>query len=287
LQFNRFRLDCAFFLQPRDGRGTYSTQDGPDAQIEIVANDLSPLAVPMTVNGKTFLTIPYSHRDRKGFPYFEYELAADTSSEMVQGIQAWVVSYSGELPYLPVSRLEYLKEASQEVQAQKDEMIRQLKQYIPVRSEEEQTSFHESQAKLIQDSYSGTVREARLKVLELTNQKDEEYLKARIKAKTAGYDETLALIDSLTKFSRPMDLQKPAMLSTPAADFQGFEDGRPGERMLIRWNKRYFNKKSPAEGTRFFTVIIHYDRDLLHTENLDGELGNQLHLDYLQNLLAK
>src|SRR5450755_4723952 len=94
------------------------------AQIKVTANDFTILfRDTLYVNRKVFQTLKGTKAVKNGFPYFEYLAAAGEgpADERPVHTKLWLITTAPDkLPYVPVTRKEYLEEASQEVKDEKD-----------------------------------------------------------------------------------------------------------------------------------------------------------------------
>ncbi|HEV9037573.1 MAG TPA: hypothetical protein VGQ51_13155 [Puia sp.] len=231
----RFGVSCIFHnddVNPND-----------PCDLTIFANDISPLTGSLTVNGQAFVTL-------KGFtgssPAFEFDMpahggnsAADTETVHVK---AWLVAAdSSMLPYIPVTRKEYLSLAQQELENRKEMLIADIKSRINIRSATQQETGKQQALDQLRKTYSGADLQTRTRIFLSSYKTDEEYMKQHITAATEELDRTLALIGKLLTGSTPQQLAQPAVVSVAAVEFRGFEDGRPGSTVLVRLRGDYYN----------------------------------------------
>ena len=184
-----------------------------------------------------------------------------------------------------LSREQYLTEAKAELLSEKKQMVETMKKYIPVRSAAEQETNRNKEKMELEDKSAGPAQRARLKILAQLFKSDEDYLKENIEAKSAGFDKTLQLIDSLIQFSTPNELEKTAMVSRAPIDFRGFEDSSANRQVITRWNMDYFDKKSSKEKPQFMTIILRYDPTDLTPEFIDRKISTKINFSLIQQLL--
>ena len=228
---------------------------GPNANLSIMANDLSPLLDRLVVNDQTFLTIRPSVAIRNDCPYFEY-----TSGNAAPTL-AWLVTADNQPLYIPVTRREYLIEARMELNNTKKGITAYMQQKMPVRSAAVQEADKKAAMDQLSAMYSGTELKVRMKMLLQNYKSDEEYLKENTDKETAQVDSTLHLMNALLEHMPATELNKPAIVSVQAADFRGFEDGY-GDKMLIRMNEAYFKTAHTEETPLFFLVSVQHDQSV-------------------------
>jgi hypothetical protein len=247
-----------------------------NADLSITANDLQPLLDQLVVNGQHYLTMRIASASEKHTSYF-----ADDQTKM------WLVTASkGQLPFIAVTRKEYLAEAKAELLAMVKSIEAGWKLKIPVRSAAAQEAERKAVIDQLKSMYSGTDLAIRVRVYLQSYKSDEEFLKANIAAETAGFRATMRLMDSLTARLGAAELGKPAVVSVGAADFRGFEDGQSNY-MLIRMNEAYFNKTLSDEKPQLFLVSWHYDGANATAAELDRQLTAKFDGRVLQEMLDK
>jgi hypothetical protein len=136
--------------------------------------------------------------------------------------------------------------------------------------------------------YSGIDLQVRMRSFLNNYRSDEDYLKENISSGTAGLDNTLHLMDSLSTHLMAAELSKPAMVSVAAADFTGFEDNTGGKAMLIKkMNTAYFDQNAGVEKPQFFLVSWNANASEPATTDLDKEMGSTIDtaVPYLLNIL--
>jgi hypothetical protein len=221
-------------------------------RLRIMANDIGPLLDHLILNNQNYLTIRPVSDENGDCHYFESDM-----NNLRQKI--WLITASGNrLPYVPVSRKEYLLAARMELTGARNTIVADLKQKMPIRSLSEQEMDKKAAMDQLSAMYSGADLQVRLKMFLEGYQTDEEYLKENMTKGTADLDNTLHLLDSLLSHLAVEQLNKPAIVSVQASDFQGFEDGH-GDKMLIRINAACFNSTLSADKARFFLVSWQYD----------------------------
>ncbi len=251
----KFTVQCNFY--------------GDKAKLSILANDISfLLREPLVVNGQQFLAIKPVADPKKDCPYFEWAVdgAVDSTAARV-----WLVStVKDQLPYIPVTRAAYLREASAELTAIRNGIIADMKNNMPVRAAAIQEADKKAALDQLGTLYSGMDLQVRTRMFLSSYKTDEEYLKENIDKGTADLERTLHFMDSLLNHSTAAELNKPAIVSVQAADFRGFEDGH-GDKMLVKPNPAW----STADGgnqPQFLLVRWQYDPSESMANAIDREI---------------
>lgn len=253
-----------------------------NADLGIIANDLGPLLDHLVVNNTDFLTIHPATAGSSDCQYFEYEAATGK-------IKYWLVTaVHNQLPYTPLIRKEYLQEARAELKNKRDRIVADLKERMPIRPLPVQAAEKAATIDQLKSIYSGIDLQVRMRSFLNNYRSDEDYQKENIGSGTAGLDNTLHLMDSLSTHLTAAELGKPAMVSVAAADFTGFEDNMGGKAMLIKkMNTAYFDPNAGVEKPQFFLVSWSTNTPEPATIALDKEMGSTIDaaVPYLLNIL--
>ena len=251
-----------------------------DNDLTVFANDISPLLGHLTVNGKDYTTIRTATTVR-GNITFEFDVENNLH------VKAWLVTVdSAALPYIPVTRREYLDEALEEVQGLKDAVVNDIRAKIHIRSAAEQEAEKAEMIERLRNTYSGAELEARSRVYLNNYSKDSDYILQTIARNTAGYNTTIRIIDSLLHNSTARELSQPAVVSVPGEDFHGFEDGQTNTTTLIRLNPAYFTG-SNEQAPKCLLICWRYNPNETLAAGIDNQLNQNFNSQSFQSLLAK
>jgi hypothetical protein len=143
--------------------------------------------------------------------------------------------------YTPVTRKEYLQQAKAELTDMKNSIVEGWKLQVRVRPAAVQEAEKKANIDELKAMYSGVDLEVRMRIYLRNYKTDEQYLKENTDKETAGPLSTLRLIDNLLAHMSATDLSKPAIVSVPSPDFQGFEDGKT-DNMLIRMDAAHSDR---------------------------------------------
>lgn len=228
-----FGVSCVF----RNGDDKMSSP----GDLTIFANDISPLLGHLTVDGHEFATLKGFTGEQDG-PGFEFDMPADgdNTGGMIH-VKAWLFTAdSSVLPYILVTRKEYLEMARHELESRKEAIIADIKSRIQVRSAEEQEAVKQQTLDQLRGTYSGADQQTRIRIFLAGYKTDEDYRKQNILEATGDLDRTLAIMTDLLVNSTAQQLAQPAVVSVSSEDFHGFEDGQPNSTALVRLCDAYF-----------------------------------------------
>jgi hypothetical protein len=264
----QFGVDCHFADQ--------------HAELTITANDLQSLVGHLAVGHQQFLTMDISPALKNGGQYFEY---AGMDGDVK--VRRWLITTGiDRLPYEPVTRKEYLQAAKIELTAIKAAIIAEVKEKVPVRSVAIQEAEKKAMIDQLKAMYTGIALEVRMRQYLKNYRTDEQYLKDNTDKETAGADSTMHLMDNLLAHLPATELGKPAIVSVPAIDFNGFEDGHT-DKMLVRINPTYFNGGLSDEKPQLFLIEWRYDASNAAAADIDRQLTQNFDGRQLKALLGK
>jgi hypothetical protein len=251
-----------------------------DNDLTVFANDLSPLLGHLAVNGNDYTTIKTAAAVH-GNTTFEFDL--DNGLH----VKAWLVTAdSAALPYVPVTRKEYLDQARQELEGLKDVVIAGVRGKTHVRTDAEQEAEKQQMLDQLKATYSGAELEARTRVYLHNYMKDADYVIQTIARNVAGYNATIRVIDSILRNSTAQQLAQPAVVSVKADNFRGFEDGKANTTTLVRMNPAYFtggNEQAP----KCLLICWRYNPAETLAAGIDHQLDENFNSQSFQSLLAK
>lgn len=251
-----------------------------DNDLTVFANDITPLLGNLTVNGNNYTTVKASTRV-KGNQFFEF----DTENNF--HVKAWLVVADGAaMPYIPVTRKEYLEQAHKELVSLREAVDAEIRAKIPVRSAAVQDAGKTQMLRQLRDSYSGAELETRTRVYLQNYIKDEDLVAQTIARNIAGYNGTLALVDNLLHTSSAEMLSQPAVVSVTADNFDGFEDGKANTTTLVRLNPAYFTG-SDEQAPKCLLVCWRYNPAEALSAGIDNQLDTNFAAASFQDLLAK
>jgi hypothetical protein len=252
------------------------------AELTITANDLQPLLGHLAVGHQQFLTMDISPAVKNGGQYFEY---AGMDGNVT--VKRWLITTGiDQLPYVAVTRKEYLQAAKIELATIRTAIISTVKEKVIVRPAAIQEAEKKAMIDQLKNMYTGLALEVRMRQYLKNYRTDEQYLKDNTDKETADVDSTMHLMDNLLTHLSATELGKPAIVSVPAVDFNGFEDGHT-DKMLVRINPTYFNSGLSDEKPQLFLVEWRYDASNAAAADIDQQLMQNFDGRQLKALLGK
>lgn len=253
--------------------GMLNAGPGKEGRLVITVNDLAALQQTFSLNGNDYLSLRPTQEIYDGVRYSETAGGKEEAQGEGRTAKTWLITYAGRLPYTVLSRKEYLEEARKEISADKQRLKEDLQQRIPVKTAREEEAAQKREIEAIGNMYSGATRDSRVRSYLASYKPDSVYFKEVFAAQSASLDTDSLLLDSLLTRSSPDSLAKPAVVSVPAHAFREFEDGRPGSRMLAKWNLSYFDKSLSLARPQFIVVSWVYDTADGVAVNIDKQMA--------------
>jgi len=252
------------------------------AELTITANDIQPLLGHLAVGHQQFLTMDISPAVKNGGQYFEY-----TGMDGNVTVKRWLITTGiDQLPYVAVTRKEYLRAAKIELAGAKATVVAAVKEKVQVRPTAVQEAEKKATIEQLKAMYTGVALEVRLRQYLKNYRTDEQFLQDNIDNEAAGVDGVMHLMNDLLTHMSVSELNKPAIVSVPAVDFNGFEDGHT-DKMLVRINPTYFNGGLSDEKPQLFLVEWRYDASNAAAADIDQQLMQNFDGHQLKALLGK
>jgi hypothetical protein len=262
-----FGVDCHFAEQ--------------HAELTITANDLQPLVGHLAVGRLQFLTMEISPAIKNGAPYFE-----STGVDGNVTVRRWLITTGiDQLPYEAVTRKEYLQAAKVELAGEKVAIVAAVKEKVRVRPTAVQDAEKKAMIERLKAIYTGVDLEVRMRQYLKNYRTDEQFLQDNIDNEATTVDNAMHLMNDLLTHMSATELNKPALVSVPAIDFNGFEDGHT-DKMLVRMNPTYFNGERSAEKPRVLLVEWRYDAAIAGAADIDQQLMENFDAQALRVMLV-
>jgi len=258
------------------------------ANLIVTVNDYTTLVGHITLDNKDYMTLPANAAIRNQCPY--YEFAGGTTPENVHMLNrnSWVVTARPDvLPYMPITRKEYLEISIGWMGDTKAQIIADVKQRTPVRSHEEQEALKKREIDELSSRYSGAELQMRTQMYLDNYKSDEEYLKEHIDQATADVDSTISFVKGMLNRLSPATLSAPAIISPTTREFEGFRDGDPGMVMLVRKNPDFIQAGAAPEKPQFFLVTWTSEPGDNAARATGAQIAQSLDIRYLKTLLSK
>jgi hypothetical protein len=279
----RFGVSCVF----HNG----DANSNLDNDLTVFANDISPLMGRLTVNGHVFVTLK-GIIGGKGRPAFEFDLPSGDNTgaaapETIH-VKAWLVTAdSSMLPYIPVTRREYLEQARQELGIRKEAVIADIHGRIRIRSAAEQEAGQQQMLEQLRSTYSGTELQTRIRICLGNYKTDEDYVAHAIAVATEELNHTIGLIDGLLTGSTAQQLAQPAIVSVPCTAFHGFEDDGPDRTVLVRLRASYYTGDADQATIKSLLICWRYHPADPTAAGIDHQLAGNFERGRLKDLFEK
>jgi hypothetical protein len=262
-----FGIDCHFADQ--------------HAELTITANDLQPLVGHLAVGRLQFLTMEISPAIKNGALYFE-----STGIDGNVTVRRWLITTGiDQLPYEAVTRKEYLQAAKVELGGARARIVAAVKQKVPVRAAAVQEAEKKAMIERLKAIYTGVDLEVRMRQYLKNYRTDEQFLQDNIDNEATTVDNAMHLMNDLLTHMPASELSKPAIVSVPAIDFNGFEDGHT-DKMLVRMNPTYVNGGHSTEKPQVLLVEWRYDVSVAGAPEIDQQLVENFDAQALRSMLA-
>jgi hypothetical protein len=191
-----------------------------------------------SVDGADAWLLPKKNGEWKGLPLYKPSGSNDKN-------KAILITRDNQLPYKPVSRLQFLQSMKAKIEADK-KLQHDAGEKQAVRSEAEEEAAKQKGLQNIEKNTSPQYREQR-KAGYLKNYKtDEERKQENIRLSDGYFDGKLKPLNDELNNGSGNDLQQPAIVNNDYTGiFKGFSTDEKGGRMVVIINTSYFNIQLP------------------------------------------
>lgn len=258
------------------------------ANLTVTVNDFSSLVGHITLDNKDYMTLPANRAVRNQCPYYAFPGGTTPENVHTPNRNSWVVTARPDmLPYIPVTRKEYLEISIAWLGDTKAEIIADVKQRTPVRSHEEQEAIKKGEIDELSSRYSGAELQMRTQMYLDSYKSDEDYLKEHIDQATADVDSTISFVKGMLNRLSPATLSAPAIISPTTREFEGFRDGDPGMVMLVRNNPDFNQPGAAPEKPQFFLITWTSEPGDDAAQAIGTQIAQSLDTRYFKTMLLK
>lgn len=235
-QFNS--LYKAWYCNPNRHKLMQGTETGTWAYVFV--NDLHKFIeeiADLKINNTTAYYLPAKTGEWKGMTLF------DVGSTQYKQHKAVLLTHGNQLPFIPVTRLQYIQAIKQNLEDEKkSEFV--LNDKMKIRSEAEQ----QAEKQRLMDGYVTSFKpERREKAKEnfLKNYKTDQQRKEEdLRSKEKRYADRINAIENIRKNFSKNELDEPAIIN-PFQAFKEFTTEEKGGRRMVFINTNYFNMQLP------------------------------------------
>jgi len=212
--------------------------------------------------------------DLNGFPLYE-GVYNETTNLGTQYSRTVLISRSGQVPYIPVTKKEYLKAFVEHMEREKAKSLQELNHSWEYNSKEDK-----EKQKRIKEILPNTNFDSLEKV-------DKEEFSKSIKNSNQEFDELIKPAKELLLSMREEEGESPALLYNEySGEFKGFATEGRGGRMAVRLNKDYINMGLMKDVPQF--LVIYWSWDVLKpTSYWRDQLEKNLDFNTIRQLLDK
>lgn len=231
--------------------------NGYIASAFINVNGLGDIGGTMTLNGKEYSTVHLLNTVKDGYAYFSFN--RDNNPYNTELHESWLITYKDKLPFVYMSRREYLTEARAEQSRKMEEMIASVKLAHKVRPRAVQDAEKQKQVDYYKEHYKGTALESMLARYEKDYRSDEQQLEDAVELTKKNYGILFTNIDIYLGNAGAAYLSQPAIvLPYGTYSFKNFEGNEKDINAvyILRNNPQYYNTKLPAAAPQYITVVI-------------------------------
>ena len=236
--------------------------------------------LPDKIEGATAFLLPKKIGEWKGF--LLYEPSANTNP-----CKAILITRNYQLPYKPVSRLQFLKSMKEKLETNKKAQI-DTDNKMPERSDAEQEAAKQKgMENALKGATPNRIEERKEKYLK--NYKTDRQRKDENIQRTQKYfDGLIKGIDDVWKSLNEDELKEPAIVDNVsyASLFKGFTTQEKGGRMIVFVNNDYFNLKLPKYVPQFIALYWEWDTNP-PAQNFKKQLEENFPIDQMKALIDK
>ena len=236
--------------------------------------------LPDKIDGSIAFLLPKKIGEWKGLPLYE-------PSASSQKNKAILITRDGQLPFKPVSRLQFLNSMKEKIDANKKVQL-DIDNKMPERTEAEQAI---AKQKGLENALIGAPP-SRIEDRKATYFKryrtDRQLKEEKIQRTEKYYGDLTKAYDDIQKGFTDDELKMPAIVDRVSwtSPFNGFITQENGGRMIVFINTDYFNLRLPRYVPQFIALYWQWGNDST-AQNFKTQLEENFPLDKLKALIDK
>ena len=198
--------------------------------------------------------------------------------------RAVLITRNNQLPYKPISRLQYLQAMKQKLENEKKIQMDIInKQSVKTDAQEEEAKLRdlENIAKNNRPQYVAQRKESYLKNYKTDKQQKEENLQRTEKI----FDDRLTVIENVEKKYTDDELKQPAVIDEDH-DFKDFTSQEKGGRMIVLINTAYFNMQLPRYAPQFM-ILYWRSQNNAPSQNFKKQFEGNFPVEKLKEMIDK
>ena len=234
---------------------------------------------PIQIKDNTTYMLPKLVGQWKGLSLYE-----PRSSTKHNEHRAVLITRNNQLPYKPVSRLQYLQAMKQKLENEKKDQIDILNKLSVRTNEEEEVAKQKGLENIAKNNRPQYVEQR--KVSYLANYKTDKQQKEENLQRTEKiFDDRSKLIESIEKKYDNNELQQPAIIEEEH-DFKDFTTQEKGGRMIVVINSAYFNMQLPKYVPQFM-ILYWRSENNAPSQNFKKQFEENFSVEKLKSMLDK
>jgi hypothetical protein len=233
----------------------------------------------LSIEGADAWLLPKKIGEWKGLPLYKPSGSGDRNSTVL-------ITRNNQLPYKPVSRLQFLQSLKAKIEADK-KIQHDAGEKQVVRSAAEEEAAKQKGLQDIEKTVGPKYWEQR-KAGYLKNYKtDEQRKQENIRLSDGYFDGRLKPLNDELNNESSNDLQQPAIVNNDYTSvFKGFTTDEKGGRMIVLVNTGYFNMQLPKYVPQFIAVYWSWDKNS-STQNFKKQFEENFPIDKLKAMIDK
>jgi hypothetical protein len=232
-----------------------------------------------SVDGADAWLLPKKIGEWKGLPLYKPSGSGDNNKVIL-------ITRDNQLPYKPVSRLQFLQSLKAKIEAEKKVQHDAGEKQV-VRSEAEEEAAKQKGLQNIEKNTLPQYWEQR-KASYLKNYKtDEQRKQENIRLSDGYFDGKLKPLNDELNNESSNELQQPAIVNSDYTGvFKGFSTDEKGGRMIVLINTAYFNMQLPKYVPQFIAMYWSWDKSS-SIQNFKNQFEQNFPIDKLKAMIDK
>lgn len=232
-----------------------------------------------SIEGADAWLLPKKIGEWKGLPLYKPSGSGERN-------KAILITRDNQLPYKPVSRLQFLQSLKAKIEGEK-KLQHDTGEKQVVRSEAEEEAAKQKGLQNIEKNTSPQYWEQR-KATYLKNYKtDEQRKQENIRLSDGYFDGKLKPLNDELNNESSNDLQQPAIVNNDYTGiFKGFSTDEKGGRMVVLINTSYFNMQLPKYVPQFIAMYWSWDKSSA-TQNFKTQFEENFPIEKLKEMIDK
>ena len=221
----------------------------------------------------------------QGYPVYE-GIHNGTSNTGTKYSRAIIITRTGQSPYIPVTRKQYLMLYLKRYEQEKSKQI-PLLENMPVRSDAEEEANKQRGLERIEKSTAKDKLEKARSLYLRTYVTDKQHKEENLRKLNKMYDDSMKPAQDYLNNMSAVEAGMPAIVSADyVSKFEKFSTEENGGRNLVRLNPEYFDSKLPKYAPQFLIVYWRWEKHE-PSEYFKDQVEKNLNFDALKEMIDK